>query len=312
MAPTGYAGIYADWNLDLDGDSANDDPWDFGANDQYPALKADLNGDNATPPGRSSATRCAVRMPLTAALSGVQQVSLSWPDVTETAWSGSPSYILYRNGEAVTGYDGASLAYTDTGLTAERTYRYRVVLLVNGVEAASSMASVFVGQPRADSDGDGLIEITSLAQLSAVRWDLNGDGLADDDANDSDYNTAFPAQASGNNTCNGGAEGEGACEGYELTADLDFDTAGTADDRTDDAHYNGGAGWEPIGSFVLKCLHRRLRRRRQRHLQPVRQSQQDRLRGPIRLHRQRRRGAAPAAAGSVCQGQRLCWRPGGS
>ena len=36
------------------------------------------------------------------------------------------------------------------------------------------------------------------------------------------------------------------CAGYELTVSLDFDT-GVAGDRTDDAHYNGGSGWQPIG-----------------------------------------------------------------
>ena len=30
-----------------------------------------------------------------------------------------------------------------------------------------------------DSDGDGLIEIDNLAQLNASRWDLDGDGAAD-------------------------------------------------------------------------------------------------------------------------------------
>ena len=39
----GYAGIYANW--DLDGDGTNDDPWDFGTASQYPALKADFNRD---------------------------------------------------------------------------------------------------------------------------------------------------------------------------------------------------------------------------------------------------------------------------
>ena len=39
QSPTGYSGIYAAWNLNLDGVAGNDDPWDFGANDQYPALK---------------------------------------------------------------------------------------------------------------------------------------------------------------------------------------------------------------------------------------------------------------------------------
>ena len=34
--PTGYSGIYADWNVDVDGDMSNDDPWDFGTSAQYP------------------------------------------------------------------------------------------------------------------------------------------------------------------------------------------------------------------------------------------------------------------------------------
>ena len=51
-APTGYTGIYADWNQDLDdfdwdGDPATgaDDYWDFGDGSSYPALKVDFNGD---------------------------------------------------------------------------------------------------------------------------------------------------------------------------------------------------------------------------------------------------------------------------
>ena len=37
ITPTDYTGIYADWNLDLDGDGTDDDPWDFGNSVQYPA-----------------------------------------------------------------------------------------------------------------------------------------------------------------------------------------------------------------------------------------------------------------------------------
>ena len=32
-----------------------------------------------------------------------------------------------------------------------------------------------------DSDNDGLIEVSSLAQLNAIRWDLDGDGNPDTD-----------------------------------------------------------------------------------------------------------------------------------
>ena len=48
QTPTSYGdsgSIYADWNVDLDGDPAtgdadgNDDPWDFGTASQYPVLK---------------------------------------------------------------------------------------------------------------------------------------------------------------------------------------------------------------------------------------------------------------------------------
>ena len=39
QSPTGYTGIYANWNVNLDGVAGNDDPWDFGASSQYPTLK---------------------------------------------------------------------------------------------------------------------------------------------------------------------------------------------------------------------------------------------------------------------------------
>ena len=35
--PTGYSGIYTNWNLNLDGQAGNDDPWDF--THHYPKLK---------------------------------------------------------------------------------------------------------------------------------------------------------------------------------------------------------------------------------------------------------------------------------
>ena len=43
--PTGYSGIYADWNVDVTGDSNADDPWDFGGRRDYPLLRVDFNRD---------------------------------------------------------------------------------------------------------------------------------------------------------------------------------------------------------------------------------------------------------------------------
>ncbi len=47
--PTGYTGIYANWNLDLDGDGSPDDPWDFGASNEYPVLKRGIGMVAPTP-----------------------------------------------------------------------------------------------------------------------------------------------------------------------------------------------------------------------------------------------------------------------
>ena len=103
-----------------------------------------------------------------------------------------------------------------------------------------------------DSDGDGLIEIRSLAQLNAVRWDLDGDGAADNGANSVAYTTAFPnAMASMGCPTTADDADDNDCTGYELEADLDFDTDGDGDVDADDAggaYWNDGAGWMPIGS----------------------------------------------------------------
>ena len=39
QTPTGYTGIYANWNVNVDGVTGNDDPWAFGTASQYPILK---------------------------------------------------------------------------------------------------------------------------------------------------------------------------------------------------------------------------------------------------------------------------------
>ncbi len=89
-----------------------------------------------------------------------------------------------------------------------------------------------------DVDGDGLIEIGSLAQLNAVRWDLDGDGKS----SNAGYATAYP-DAIGNMGCP--ASG---CKGYELTADLDFDSDDSGEADASDDYWNGGSGWLPIGT----------------------------------------------------------------
>ena len=89
-----------------------------------------------------------------------------------------------------------------------------------------------------DADNDGLIELRSLGQLDVIRYDLDGDG----ESSHPDYIAAFPGAVAGM-----GCPAAG-CSGYELAADLDFDTNGNGGIDSGDAYYNLGKGWAPIGS----------------------------------------------------------------
>ena len=114
------------------------------------------------------------------------------------------------------------------------------LLLVSSAPAAAQSALVDY-----DSDNDNLIEISSLAQLNAIRWDLDGNGTvdagADQAANQVSYEAAFPDAVT---VC------PSYCRGYKLTTDLDFDEDGggvvNADDH-DGAYWDDGRGWTPIG-----------------------------------------------------------------
>ncbi len=88
-----------------------------------------------------------------------------------------------------------------------------------------------------DTDDDGLIDVDSLTMLNAIRWDLDGDGSS----TDSDYSSAFPTPQPGMGCPTAG------CSGYELTADLDFDTNGDGDVDSNDDWWDSGSGWLPIG-----------------------------------------------------------------
>ena len=88
-----------------------------------------------------------------------------------------------------------------------------------------------------DRDGDGLIEVDNLTELDAIRWDLDGDGISDN----ADYAAAYYDADTGT-MCS-----VASCAGYELTANLDFDTNGNGEADEGDVYWNSGSGWIPIG-----------------------------------------------------------------
>ncbi len=101
-------------------------------------------------------------------------------------------------------------------------------------------------EPVYDTDGDGLIEIASLAQLDAIRHDLDGDGHpVESESEATAYRAAFPdafPAADARLVCTG------HCLGYELQEPLDFDTDANGLVDSGDSFWHGGQGWAPIGT----------------------------------------------------------------
>ena len=92
-----------------------------------------------------------------------------------------------------------------------------------------------------DTDSDGLIEVDNLEQLSAVRYDLDGDGTADSEYSAEAYARAFTTSGT-EVVC------AGNCEGYELFRPLDFDEADSYASGIVNTVLITGAGWLPIGT----------------------------------------------------------------
>ncbi len=123
-----------------------------------------------------------------------------------------------------------------------------VALMALAVFFVSNAPPAAQAQPGTDydADDDGLIEVSGLAQLNAIRWDLDGDGSA----SDTGYAAAFPNPAEGMGCPTTG------CVGYELAADLDFDTNSNGQADAGDEYWNNGHGWVPIGEHPPRVTHR--------------------------------------------------------
>ena len=261
VAPVDYSGIYGRWQeAPLRWDQpALLAPWHLGDSNQYPVLV-----------GFSAETRktwsrfghqIRERLELTvAAVGGAMKLAWTQPDTSH--WNPPPElgYAIYRNGELLAARIRGT-AYTDRSppVNAE----YQVAATVDGGEPVrSNIAPVRRRPPPVsmagidyDDDDDGLIEISTIEQLNAIRYDLDGNGAVDvaprevlpEQTLQVAYATAFP-RAALNMGCDTG------CSGYELTADLDFDTNGTGVPDVGDKYWNSGNGWQPVGMELVYAL----------------------------------------------------------
>ena len=117
-----------------------------------------------------------------------------------------------------------SLLFASVLLAAVATYGVVSSQLANGVY---------------DTDNDGLIEVSTLEQLDAVRYDGNGDGRVDSESSEA-YFAAFPVEGE-ERVCRHN------CEGYELVRSLDFKDADSYASGEVNTKWTTGNGWLPIG-----------------------------------------------------------------
>ena len=263
MTPTAYGSgsdIYANWNLDLDGDTnSDDDPWDFGTASEYPALKADWDGNSATAAEFGSQARTApIFADGTSTTVAVVESAPANQDIP-----GSPAARGPAAGDTLTyALSGTDAGHFDidagsgqlkTRGALERAVKtsYSVVVTATYGSGASDSITVTINVAvDYDTDSDGLIEVSSLDQLDAIRRDLDGDG----GSTYASYARAFLDMAVGMGCPDTDSDADTSnCLGYELMRNLDFDTHGDDDAVTDaDTWWNDGDGWHPLGGAVVR------------------------------------------------------------
>ena len=238
------------------------------ANDTLTAAPSILRLEVTSDPGpdrlyaAGDVIEVSVRFDKTVAVTGSPQIELTVGGGTRQATYRDSAGEVVRFTYTVTTADGGigRVSIAANSLTPNSgTIR-------DGDEQDASLSHDAVEGRPYDTDSDGLIEITTVAQLDAVRYDLNGDGDPTT-TGAATYRAAFP----GDDTplsCVGG------CEGYELAADLDLDTNGNGMADSGDAYWNNG---QRLGAdrclqppvAQKQSLRRDLRRQRPHDCEPV-------------------------------------------
>ncbi len=254
----GYAGIYSSWNLNLDGQAGGDDPWHFGTTQQYPALKAAAyGGGTAYEFGgqyRSDIFVDGTRKTLTVTEGAPANQDIPGSPVAQAPAAGATlTYALSGTDAGHFDMDaGSGQLKTQGALNRAVKASYSVVVTATYSSGTSASITVTINVNKDyDADGDGLIEVSFIVQLNAIRYDLDGNGRSGQPL----YARAFPNSPVGmgcpdaDHDSNAGTPDQPTCTGYELIRNLDFDTHGNDGTVTSaDTSWFGGKGWIPLGS----------------------------------------------------------------
>ena len=199
----------------------------------------------------------AVSLALPAAAGGTAPLAYT---LTSPTSSGAtlPSGLAF---DAIT----RTLSGTTTGWQATVRYSYTVT---DANRNTVSLPVDITVQADFDVDDDQLIEVHNLAQLDAIRFDMDGEGdvSARPIVEQFSYGYAYPG-ISGmgckavDHDDSTTTPNQPVCIGYELNNDLDFDTDGDGATYTvtstgavvgdsGDAYNNAGQGWIPLGDWA--------------------------------------------------------------
>ncbi|MDE0470801.1 MAG: BACON domain-containing carbohydrate-binding protein, partial [Ekhidna sp.] len=115
-----------------------------------------------------------------------------------------------------------------------------------GTDSDPAVASVPFSVTQAVRQADGMIPVSTLEQLNAVRYDLNTDGQEDDTGGLKDMREAQLAYAA---VFPNVIYEKDRHTGYMLTKDLDFKDAGSYASGAVNTAWTTGSGWRQIGFF---------------------------------------------------------------
>ncbi len=236
VADASHDGVYKDWDTSV---------WDFGTSLQYPALVADFNGDGVATWeefGNQRGDLSVRKLKDAPALTTDQRKQTLLGEALFNAYNGEGmTFTGSSTNTSTVAVQSASGGLLLTGLAARSADVTLTAVSAAGTSQSQTFTVTVTGSVAYDSDGDNLVEISNLAQLNAVRYDLDGNGSVLN-TNESGFAGAFPNRAT-NMGCSP------SCEGYELAADLDFDTNNNDQADSGDTYWNNGAGWQPIGAY---------------------------------------------------------------